>query len=99
MFQNAQNRVMENSEKQDSVNMRSTGVVFCANEDHAIWGHIGDSRLYGFKDGQIEYITSDHSVAYLSFKSGDIKYTEIRNGFCGRLERRKNFCRRLQNPM
>ncbi len=79
MFQTAQQRILERKKDQEQyANMRSTGVVFCSNRDQAIWGHIGDSRLYGFKNGQIVYITSDHSVAYLAFKSGEIKYTEIR---------------------
>lgn len=79
MFQTAQQRILERKKDQEQyANMRSTGVVFCSNRDQAIWGHIGDSRLYGFKNDQIVYITSDHSVAYLAFKSGEIKYTEIR---------------------
>lgn len=79
MFQNAQNRLLEARQNAGGYSdMRSTGVALLINRNHAVWGNIGDSRLYGFRGGQIEYVTSDHSVAYLAFKNGEIKYTDIR---------------------
>ena len=44
--------------------MRSTLVVLILGSQHdrASWGHIGDSRLYGFRDGRITHQTRDHSL-------------------------------------
>lgn len=44
--------------------MRSTLVVLILGprRDQAGWGHVGDSRLYGFRDGCILHQTRDHSL-------------------------------------
>ncbi len=45
-----------------------TGVVF--NNDNAIAVHVGDSRLYLFRDGKIVQITTDHSLANEQVRRG-----------------------------
>ncbi len=44
--------------------MRSTLVVWACDPGRAeaIWGHSGDSRLYGFRDGRVVAQTRDHSL-------------------------------------
>lgn len=58
--------------------MRSTIVVLLASGDRAICGHIGDSRLYQFRNGAVEFQTVDHSVPGALAASGAIQNDDIR---------------------
>ena len=58
--------------------MKTTAVSLIIDKKRCSWGHVGDSRLYGFKDGKVIRITEDHSVPYLLVKSGSIKFGDIR---------------------
>lgn len=44
--------------------MRATLVVLAIDpmREVAAWGHVGDSRLYAFREGQVEVQTRDHSL-------------------------------------
>jgi serine/threonine protein phosphatase PrpC len=42
--------------------MGSTVVAFAIGENGAAVAHVGDSRLYRLRDGQLEGLTKDHSV-------------------------------------
>ena len=44
----------------------------------ARWGHIGDSRLYFFRDGELAAHTLDHSVPQMLVNLGEITFEEIR---------------------
>jgi serine/threonine protein phosphatase PrpC len=52
--------------------MRSTIVVFVANEREAVWGHVGDSRLYHLRGGRVVSRTRDHSVSQALVDGGQI---------------------------
>ena len=43
--------------------MGSTVVVLRFTTEHAIIGHVGDSRVYRMRDGVVEQLTVDHSLA------------------------------------
>ena len=59
--------------------MRTTLVVLaCSNEGKVVWGHVGDSRLYLFRHGNILHQTRDHSVPQMLVDAGKIKPEEIR---------------------
>ncbi|HUA61762.1 MAG TPA: protein phosphatase 2C domain-containing protein [Verrucomicrobiae bacterium] len=58
--------------------MRSTIVVLLANAGRAISGHLGDSRLYQFRNGAVEFQTVDHSVPGALAASGAIRNDDIR---------------------
>ena len=59
--------------------MKTTVVSLVISADSCCWAHIGDSRLYGFKNGKTVLLTDDHSVPEMLVKSGEIKQSEIRN--------------------
>jgi serine/threonine protein phosphatase PrpC len=58
--------------------MRSTIVMLVANATHAVWGHVGDSRLYHFRDGAVVSQTKDHSVPQHLVDAGEIDFAAIR---------------------
>jgi len=58
--------------------MRSTIVVLLADSERAVCGHLGDSRLYQFRNGAVEFQTVDHSVPGALAASGSIQADEIR---------------------
>lgn len=56
-----------------------TTLVFLAIEDgRARWMHVGDSRLYHFRDGYLQTQTMDHSVSQMAVLMGEITPREIR---------------------
>ena len=57
---------------------RTTGAFLALGGGRAFVCNIGDSRVYHLRGGKIEFITNDHSVAYLSYLSGEIEYDDIR---------------------
>lgn len=56
--------------------MRSTVVVLVANASVAVWGHIGDSRLYHLRGGRVVSRTKDHSVSQALVDAGQIDARE-----------------------
>ena len=58
--------------------MKSTAVALFIGGGAIIWGHVGDSRLYHFKDGALIGQTLDHSVSQMAVFSGEIEQWQIR---------------------
>ena len=78
-FEAAQSAIIERAESDFSLSdMRTTLVVLLSDGKKAIWGHLGDSRLYFFKKGVIVHQTKDHSVPQMLVDAGKIKFAEIR---------------------
>ena len=59
-------------------NMKTTIVVLGIDDLKARWMHVGDSRLYHFKNGKIVDQTMDHSVSQIAVLMGEISQEEIR---------------------
>ena len=62
-----------------TADMASTIVVLIAEGDRAAWGHVGDSRLYHFREGQIRHRTEDQSLAQLMVARGALAETDVRS--------------------
>jgi len=58
--------------------MRTTAVVLCTEGNRGTALHIGDSRLYHFRNGKIISQTKDHSVPQMLAMAGEISEHEIR---------------------
>jgi serine/threonine protein phosphatase PrpC len=56
--------ISQQGNSNDTADMRATLVVlvFNATSLEAVWGHIGDSRLYCFRSGFVVNRTKDHSL-------------------------------------
>ena len=48
--------------ERDKMGMGSTASVLVLGDERFIIGHLGDSRIYLFRDGELRQITHDHSV-------------------------------------
>ncbi|RBW68950.1 PP2C family protein-serine/threonine phosphatase [Bacillus taeanensis] len=57
---------------------RTTITILTIENEKARWGHIGDSRLYHFKNSIIQSQTKDHSLCQTLVNIGEINQEEIR---------------------
>lgn len=78
VFQGAQQFLLYKKQKTAS-DMKTTMVVLQIGKKELQWGHIGDSRLYFFKDEKLVNRTLDHSVPQMLALSGQISEDEIRS--------------------
>lgn len=75
----AQNEIISIKDKsKNTPNTLTTIVVLVTNGREAVWGHIGDSRLYRFDSGNLIEVTDDHSIAFENFLEGKCRYDDIR---------------------
>lgn len=58
--------------------MRTTMVSLVCNGTKANWIHVGDSRLYHFRNGKIIAQTKDHSVCQALVNTGELTKEQIR---------------------
>jgi serine/threonine protein phosphatase PrpC len=58
--------------------MATTAVILLSDLDSVLWGHVGDSRLYFFRQGTLEHQTLDHSLPQALCSAGEITPGEIR---------------------
>jgi serine/threonine protein phosphatase PrpC len=56
---------------------RTTLVLAWIGDKQALAGHIGDSRLYHFRDGKLAFRSRDHSVVQLLLDMGRLKESEV----------------------
>lgn len=78
-FETAQRLLMEEKETKGYPSIKTTMVVLLITGHIARWGHIGDSRLYHFRDGKLLSRTVDHSVPQMLALRKQIKEREIRH--------------------
>lgn len=74
----ANDKVVEMQAKHSS-KMKTTIALVYVTESKAIIAHVGDSRVYAFKDGSIVHQTVDHSASQLAVSVGEIRPEDIRN--------------------
>lgn len=78
-FEESQKILMEEQKRQNRIDeMKTTLVVLLVGQNAALWGHIGDSRLYCFQNGKLKSRTFDHSVPQMLVAAGEIKESQIR---------------------
>ncbi len=72
IFQAAQNQAQY-------AGMGTTLVVMLLHDNGLVVGHIGDSRLYRFREGRLEQVTRDHSLLQEQIDSGLITKEQARH--------------------
>lgn len=58
--------------------MHTTAVLLCSIGRQIAWAHIGDSRLYHFRHGQLQTQTLDHSLVQANVNAGNLLPSAIR---------------------
>ena len=59
--------------------VKTTLVLLLTGKESAIWAHLGDSRLYYFRNGKIFDQTKDHSLPQRLADIGEISQDQIRS--------------------
>lgn len=67
---------LENSELSG---MATTAVIVYLNKSFAFWGHVGDSRIYFYLNGNLTQITKDHSYVQRLLDDGYINAEQAEN--------------------
>lgn len=78
----ADDAIVREQQKDSSLkNMRATAVLLIIDTINQIatWGHIGDSRLYCFRNGKIISQTRDHSISQNMVEAGYLRPMELRS--------------------
>ncbi len=61
-----------------SCQMKSTIAALLFYQKQFLFAHLGDSRLYYFRNGRIVFQTIDHSVSQMAVLAGEINASQIR---------------------
>lgn len=72
--------LVEQRRDRQLVDMRSTVIALALDTlgNVAVWGHMGDSRLYAFRNGALVGRTSDHSLAQQLIDTGYVSAEDLR---------------------
>ena len=63
----------------EAASMATTIAVMLVNNDRAVWGHVGDSRLYHFRANKQVYRTEDQSLVNMLLARGALKEQDVEN--------------------
>ena len=78
-IESAQNAILlRQKERFELSTMRTTIVVLISKNRKALWGHVGDTRLYAFRAGKIIFQSKDHSVPQALIDAGELSPEQIR---------------------
>jgi PPM family protein phosphatase len=73
LIEDANRSVYERATGDESVSGMGTTMTVALVEDSYVWiGHVGDSRAYLLRDGELEQLTDDHSLVAELVRSGRI---------------------------
>ena len=72
------NRMIYELQKQHPGAMTTVAALWM-DEQHAVAVHVGDTRIYQFRNGKIVFQTADHSAAQVAVVTGEIKAEELRS--------------------
>jgi serine/threonine protein phosphatase PrpC len=78
-FQEANRTIFEESKGDASLlGMGTTGTALVIRAESAYFAHVGDSRAYLFREGELRQITQDHSLVGEMLRSGLISKEDAR---------------------
>ena len=77
LIQEANRRVYDRQTQDATVSGMGTTMTVALVEDDSVWiGHVGDSRAYLVRDGELEQLTEDHSLVAELVRSGKLSPEE-----------------------
>lgn len=79
-IQAAHNRVVDEKERNPKIRSSCTTVACVATDfKTTVISHIGDTRVYLFKNNKLHFQTKDHSLSQISVEMGKIPLRDIRS--------------------
>ena len=79
-FRNGHDRILEKTRTDPQCRgMGCTADLLVITGDHYTIGHIGDSRIYRLREGNLEQLTKDHSFVQFQVDSGVISKDQARS--------------------
>lgn len=79
-IQYSQEKLLEKQKKEnEEQSMKTTLTCLEISDGKAKYGHVGDSRIYLFRNGKYKQRSLDHSIPQMLVQRGAIKEKEIRN--------------------
>ncbi len=76
-IQHANNEIVQVAlERQECAGMGTTIVLSLFHDESVIFAHVGDSRIYRYRDGELSQITTDHSLVQEMVDNGYISEEE-----------------------
>ncbi|MCH5162501.1 MAG: serine/threonine-protein phosphatase [Clostridiales bacterium] len=77
--QTAHNRVVDEKEKNAKIKSSCTTVACVVTDfNSTVITHIGDTRIYFFKNGKLHFQTKDHSMSQVAVDMGQLALRDIR---------------------
>jgi serine/threonine protein phosphatase PrpC len=64
--------------KQENMSATMATLLIDQSNHSALWAHLGDTRIYMFRDGKIRTISKDHSQTQRLVDAGYVEYAQIR---------------------
>lgn len=58
-------------------NIKASGAMLITDGKKAVWGHIGNCRIYRLFRGKIKEVSQDHTLAYRDFMEKKISFEDI----------------------
>jgi len=75
----ANERILQKSSfDKNYAGMGTTASILYIKSDHGFFAHVGDSRIYLFRDGNMQQITKDHSLVWDLVENGTITREEAK---------------------
>jgi protein phosphatase len=74
-----QSIIDDQTEHPERADMGTTAVVVMLREGKLWYAHVGDSRLYLWRDGQLKQVTEDHTWVSRAMRIGDLTPEEARS--------------------
>lgn len=76
----ANGRIFQTALKDPSLyRMGTTTIVTVVRDNKILIGHVGDSRVYRLREGELERITSDHSLVFQLISEGKLTESEAKD--------------------
>ncbi len=76
----ANEKVLEKSASEEKYSgMATTVEVLLLKDNTAYWGHVGDSRIYNFRNNKLKQLTKDHSLVQKMVDEGYLTLKEAEN--------------------